>query len=250
MHHLRPPLLLAVIVVATSFIVACASSPVNKPPQRTYSEEERVILNRAAAFQLVSVEQAVPGIWVEQRYKSERNVIGTPFYPRDLPCLVHRDTAVKLAKAQKLLLGRGYQLKIWDAYRPAESHMVLWKKFGMSGYVHEPGHEGRWSWHCYGRAVDVTLLDLHGREQVMPTDFDDFTPKAWAGYRGGDDEIATRVRILQWAMQKAGLEYLNSEWWHFSDPVEGPVGVPMMASDLGIGLPAMPYEAQKKKSAW
>jgi D-alanyl-D-alanine dipeptidase len=177
---------------------------------------------------------AVPGVWLDQRYATRRNVTGSPIYPDSLPCLLHQDTAVKLTTAQHLLARHGYQLKIWDAYRPPESHLILWEKFGASGYVHQPGFEGRWSHHCYGRAVDVTLLDHNGKELTMPSGFDDFSPHAWAAYLHGDPTIAARLHTLQSAMVEAGFTLLDSEWWHFSDPGTAPLGPPVFARDLGL----------------
>jgi zinc D-Ala-D-Ala dipeptidase len=223
----------AALALGTLGIVACATAPLTPAPLRAVSAEEAALRARARAFDLVSLEEAIPGIWIDQRYRTHRNVVGVPFYPPGLPCLIHRDTAVKLKKAQQLLAGRGYQLRVWDAYRPPESHQVLWEKFGMTGYVHEPGYENRWSWHCYGRAVDVTLLDRNGNPMVMPSDYDEFSSLAWASYTGTDNDVHKRLVILQWAMERAGFKLLNSEWWHFSDPVE-PVGRPVFAKDLGL----------------
>lgn len=228
------PRQLALMALASSVgFVACVSHQVREAPPRAHSQTEEGILRRAAAFNLVSLEQSVPGIWIEARYKGTRNVLGRPFYPASLPILIHQDTAVKLRKAQAYLADRGYQLKVWDAYRPVEGHMELWKKFGQSGYVHEPGLEGRWSWHCYGRAVDVTLLDAEGRELQMPSDFDEFSPRAWAAYLDGDGEVTRRLRLLQRAMTVSGFEILNSEWWHFSDPLPTSPSPPPTASELG-----------------
>jgi D-alanyl-D-alanine dipeptidase len=70
----------------------------------------------------------------------------------------------------------------------------------------------------------------------MPSEFDDFTPRAWSVYQGGDPSIEKRLRILEWAMQSSGFEILNSEWWHFSDPIP-PKSLkppPIFARDLGI----------------
>ena len=233
LHSLLPRLSI-LAVLAGVVLASCARVVPGATANFTASEE--TVISRAREFHLVPVATAVPGIYVDQRYRSNRNVIGHSFYPPDLPCLVSEDTAAKLRHAQKLLTGRGYQLKIWDGYRPPESHLVLWHQFKNGGYVHEPGYEGRWSWHCYGRAVDVTLVDARGVELPMPSEFDDFTPQAWCAYKGGDPEIEKRLRILEWAMTTAGFTILDSEWWHFSDPLpEGtPKPPPVFARDLGI----------------
>jgi D-alanyl-D-alanine dipeptidase len=228
----RIPLLASLCCLTTAWLVACARILPAPPPSRSSAEE--TVIGKAKAFQLVDLASAMPGIYIDQRYRTSRNVIGAPFYPADLPCLIHESTMAKLKRAQKLLTSRGYQLKVWDAYRPPESHLVLWNKFKNSGYVHEPGHEGRWSWHCYGRAVDVTLVDKDGEELKMPSEFDDFTPQAWCAYKGGDPEVTKNLNLLAWAMTTAGFEILDSEWWHFSDPLpEGaPKPPPVFARDL------------------
>ena len=232
LHQLS--IVLPTTLLASCALVACAHKPLQPATPRTLTAREIGVVERARQFGLIPVQEAVPGIWVDQRYTTPRNITGSPFYPPALPCLIHRDTAAKLAWAQNLLADSGYQLKIWDAYRPPESHLFLFKKFGQSGYVHEPGFEGRWSYHCYGRAVDVTLLDSNGQELPMPSGFDDFSDHAWAAYLNGDPEITARLRTLQSAMMRAGFSMLDREWWHFSDVPSGPLGAPVMAADLGL----------------
>ena len=73
---------------------------------------------------------------------------------------------------------------------------------------------GGGSWHSWGVSVDVTLVDLAGRERPMPTDFDDFTDAAKSDYRGGDPLIAANVKMLHAAMKNAGFKGLRDEWWH------------------------------------
>jgi len=50
----------------------------------------------------------------------------------------------------------------------------------------------------------------------MPSDFDDFTPAAMWRYAGSSPEIRAHVRLLQYAMHKAGFWGLRTEWWHFT----------------------------------
>ncbi len=143
----------------------------------------------------------------------------------------------KLHHAQTILRAQGYSLKIWDSYRPPEAHWLIWKHFGATGYVHEPGYEGRWSWHCYGRAVDVTLLDRYGAELPMPSDFDDFSPRAWSYSQLHPKPLKENLHILQDAMKEAGFRSLDTEWWHFSDPLPEPLPQPVFGRDLGLKFP-------------
>lgn len=227
-------IVLPAALLAGCLLAACANKPLQPAAPRALTPREFDVVERARQFGLVPVQEAVPGIWVDQRYSTSNNITGSPFYPAALPCLIHKDTGAKLARAQQLLAARGYQLKIWDAYRPPESHLFLFKNFGQSGYVHEPGFEGRWSYHCYGRAVDVTVLDANGQELPMPSAFDDFSDHAWAAYLNGDPKITDRLRALQSAMMRAGFSLLDREWWHFSDVGNGPLRAPVMAGDLGL----------------
>ncbi len=192
---------------------------------------------RAAAFDLVSVAEVDPSILVDARYATAQNVTGQRLYPPTLPCLVLRRTAEKLAKAQKYLRARGCGLRVWDAWRPPEAHLKLWKASSTGLYVSNPS--AGWSKHCYGRAVDVTLVDLEGRELEMPTYFDDFSSRAYFTYTGGNPIIKERLLLLQRAMKHAGFTFLDTEWWHFNDALDGEKmqGEPVFARDLGLKLP-------------
>ncbi len=162
---------------------------------------------------MVEIAKVCPSILVELRYATERNFTGKQIYPRQARCLLRKSVAERLCKAQAELRLRGLGLKIWDAYRPAWAHELLWKSAPDPEYVAAPAGGG--SWHSWGVAVDVTLVDLAGREQPLPTDFDDFTAAARSDYRGGNPTIAARVLLLRTAMKNAGFKGLRDEWWHF-----------------------------------
>jgi len=163
---------------------------------------------------MVEVTSVCPTIFVELRYATARNFTGKQIYPRRARCLLRRTVAERLCRAQAELRLRGLGLKIWDAYRPAWAHAMLWKSVPNPEYVAAPSDGG--SWHTWGAAVDVTLVDLEGREQAMPTDFDDFTDAAKSEYRGGNPTIAANVKMLRTAMKNAGFRGLRDEWWHFT----------------------------------
>jgi D-alanyl-D-alanine dipeptidase len=165
---------------------------------------------------MVEVTQFCPSIFYELRYATTRNFTGQQIYPRWARCLLRKGVALRLKRAQEELRRQGYGLKIWDAYRPAWAQEILWKSSPNPGYVATPSSGG--SWHTWGASVDVTLVDLKGRELPMPTDFDDFTVAAKSNYEGGNTLIATHVSILRTAMRNAGFTGVRDEWWHFTDP--------------------------------
>lgn len=163
---------------------------------------------------LVDIAKACPGIRIELRYATPRNVTGKPIYPEKARALVLPNVAAKLNRANRTLQALGFRLKVWDAYRPKWAQQALWDAARNRSYVVEPVGFG--SLHSWGAAVDVTLVDRDGREVRMPTDYDDFTPAARYDYTGGDAEIAANLNALKHAMAEAGFQHIRDEWWHYS----------------------------------
>jgi D-alanyl-D-alanine dipeptidase len=164
--------------------------------------------------ELVNIQTVDPTIMVELRYAGPRNMAQRPLYHADMPALVRPGVAGRLLKAQSYLQVRGFGLKIWDAYRPKAVHDQLWQRSRNTDYVANPA-DGIGSLHTWGVAIDATLVDTHGREVAMPTDFDDFTPAAMLRYNGNDLGIRNHLHTLQSAMARAGFYGLRTEWWHF-----------------------------------
>lgn len=174
-----------------------------------------ISLNANAQAILVDVRSVDPTITVDLRYASRRNFLGHSLYPRGTHALARPEIASSLAAAQGLLRRYQYGLKIWDAYRPVAVQAMLWQASHNSDYVANP-EVGAGSLHSWGIAVDATLVDSRTRDVRMPTDFDDFTPAAMLHYMGSSPEIRSNLRLLRFAMYKAGFCGLRTEWWHFT----------------------------------
>ena len=172
-------------------------------------------LERARKRNLVDVRTAIPGIAIDLRYATADNVTGQSIYPSHMPCLLRTETAEKLKEAQAILRAQGYGLRIWDAYRPPEAQEALHQAGGSTGMFLSPN--AGWSRHCGGIAVDLTLVDVHGQEQRMPTGFDQDFAHASRNYSGADPVVKQNLQVLQAAMKQAGFTQLESEWWHFDD---------------------------------
>src|SRR5882757_4984310 len=116
----RLPELLALLVFGSGVMPALGEVPTKEPPARAVSSR--------AAFEepLVEIRAACPGVVVELRYATERNITGKPIYPAGARAMLRRSVAERLAKAQAFLQDRGYGLKVWDAYRPASVQRLLW----------------------------------------------------------------------------------------------------------------------------
>src|SRR2546421_2225838 len=128
-------------------------------------------------FPLVDIKSVDPTIVVELRYAGLNNLSGHPLYPAGTPALVRPEVALRLSATQTFLRRYGYQLKIWDAYRPRSVQLKLWQAAQKNDYVANPD-AGAGSLHSWGVAVDATLTDTWNAAVSMPTDFDNFTPAA------------------------------------------------------------------------
>lgn len=170
----------------------------------------------AAAIEppLVSVSSAVPGVVLDLRYATKRNFLGQAVYPH-ANALLRAPTAKKLGKAAELLKEKGYRLVVYDAYRPLSVQKKMWALKPDPRYVANPA---RGSQHNRGAAVDVSLADLDGRALAMPSDFDEFSERAWRTYEGGDADARKRRDELRAAMEAAGFKGITEEWWHYADP--------------------------------
>src|SRR5688572_18735675 len=65
---------------------------------------------------LVEVSRACPGVVVELRYATSRNITGKPIYPPGARALLRKSVAERLNRAQQIVQDRGFSLKVWDAY--------------------------------------------------------------------------------------------------------------------------------------
>ncbi len=160
---------------------------------------------------LVDIKSVDPGIVVDLRYATPRNVTDRPLYPPGTPCLVRASVAQRLRFAQFILRKQGFGLKIWDGYRPAIVQRALFDFIHNREFIADPA---RGALHTWGAAVDATLVDARGRDVPMPTDFDEFSKTARMHYDGTDSIVAKNLDTLQRAMG-TGFYGMHGEWWHF-----------------------------------
>ena len=164
---------------------------------------------------LVDIQSVDPSIVVDLRYATTHNVTGRALYFPNARALILPSVAQQLAGAQKYLKQYKFGLKIWDAYRPKEAQVLLWKLAGKDDFVANP-ESGFGSMHSWGVSVDATLVDDWGSEMKMPTGFDQFTPAAMLRYTGNDPLVKAHLTLLQLAMAHNNFYGLRVEWWHFT----------------------------------
>lgn len=185
------------------------------------------------ASDFVLLSEAVPDIILEIRYFSTFNFIGDRIDGYDEPvALVTRETAAALKKVSAELAGKGFRLKVFDAYRPqkAVDHFMRWaldaedirmKQYFYPGLEKEvlipQGYIAEHSGHSRGSTVDLTLFDMKtGNDADMGGAFDYFGELSHPDYRGITDEQFQNRMILRNAMLAHGFRPLAEEWWHFT----------------------------------
>ena len=135
-----------------------------------------------------------------------------------------------LAKAAEDLRRQGYRLLIWDTYRPqkAVDDFVAW-----INNPNDPGDKtfyptleksnllaGNYimakSGHTRGSTVDLTLIKKDGSFVDMGGTFDLFSEISHPNYKKISKKQKKNREILRNAMERAGFQGIDSEWWHFT----------------------------------
>ena len=180
----------------------------------------------------LSIEEALPGIFLDIRYKSCDNFTGRPVVGYESTHTYLTKNAIKaLNNVLKTIEKHNLTLKIFDAYRPQKAvhgfmewahnnsdlkmqHIyypnVLKQNLIKDGYIATP------SSHSRGSTVDITLCDKNGFNLNMGTDFDFFGKEARLDYKNLTKEQHTNRKLLHTSMISAGFKPYTPEWWHFT----------------------------------
>ena len=201
---------------------------------------------------LVAVTDVVPDVILEIRYYGTYNFVGGRIDGYEAPLAYLTPQAADSLKAvSDDLAGKGYRLKVYDAYRPQKGvdHFVRWaadvtdtrmKPYFYSdldkSVLFEQEYIMEKSGHTRGSTVDLTLFDMNtGKELDMGGTFDWFGPESHPDFCGnpetgeytGDNSKSPAGRsitaeqfshrmILRRAMLSHGFKPLDTEWWHFT----------------------------------
>lgn len=163
---------------------------------------------------LVNVSDMDESLIMDLKYATENNFTGRVIYPVNV-CVLRKETALKLISANEEFKKMGYRIKIWDAYRPMYVQRIFWNIIQDERFVANPNKKG--SRHNRGTAVDVTLVDKFQKEIKMPSEFDDFSDKAYRDFKSMGNEEEMNLNLLTEVMERHGFITIDTEWWHFED---------------------------------
>ena len=197
----------------------------------TTAENDVKLSDDASDFVLLS--EAVPDAILEIRYYSTYNFIGDRIDGYEEPlAILTKEAAAALKEVSDELVGMGYRLKIFDAYRPqmAVTNFMNWAldpdDARMKDYFYPElekselfpqGYIAEHSGHSRGSTVDLTLFDMTTEREVdMGGTFDYFGQLSHPDYMDITEEQYAMRMLLREVMLKHGFKPLEEEWWHFT----------------------------------
>ena len=235
MKKLMGIILFCVLLTMLDSVVSAQSAEIAVSDAQSAAAEQGIddIILSDDPSDFVLLSDAVPDAILEIRYYSTYNFVGDRIDGYEEPlAFLTKEAAAALKEVSDELVGKGYRLKIYDAYRPqrAVTHFVNWsldaddvrmKKYFYpelekdvlfpQGYI--LAHSG----HSRGSTVDLTLFDMALEKEVdMGGTFDYFGELSHPDYTGITEEQYANRMILRDAMLSHGFRPLAEEWWHFT----------------------------------
>ncbi|WP_416977797.1 M15 family metallopeptidase [Streptomyces sp. T028] len=210
-----------------------------------------------APADFVALRTVDPTILQEMRYFTPHNFVGERVDGYQQPiCILTRQAAEALHRAQAELLPQGYSLKVYDCYRPqrAVDHFVRWAEDlddqAMKGEFYpdvdktrlfDDGYIAAKSGHSRGSTVDLTIVKTpaHPTRPYVPGEtlvpcyapqeerFPDNSVDMGTGYDCFDTLAHTldpRIQgrplanrlLLKNTLEELGFVNLAEEWWYYT----------------------------------
>ncbi|GGO96884.1 M15 family metallopeptidase [Wenjunlia tyrosinilytica] len=210
-----------------------------------------------APREFVALRDVDPSILQDIRYRGRHNFVGRRVVGYRQPmCILTRPAAEALRGAQRVLLRKGYTLKVYDCFRPqrAVNDFVRWaedlgdERMKAEFYprvdksaLFRDGYIAEKSGHSRGSTFDITLVRLPVRPQppyhpgkplkscFAPVDerFPDNTVDMGTGFdcfdtlaHTADPRITGAARanrdLLKDTLDAAGFTNYPNEWWHYT----------------------------------
>lgn len=146
-------------------------------------------------------------------------LIREPLYGK-ARCYLSPLVADKLREAAAALQARdaSLSLRVLDCYRPVDVQVEMFKRVGNPEWVAAP-KAPRFGGHNRGIAIDLTL-EKDGVALDMGSAFDLFTEVSNYDAKGLSPSAQANRKLLRELMIGLGMRPYDSEWWHFSLPIE------------------------------
>ena len=208
------------------FFMACKDNTTPKPKQeqpkkievlvtedqKPIEKVERRTFDGLADTTFIRLRDFSEEFTFDMRYATTNNFLKAKVYDC-AECYTRVKTARALIEANAVFLKHGVRIKFYDCYRPNSVQYKMWEIVPNPQYVANPV---KGSIHNKGGAVDITLVQLDGKELDMGTDFDFFGKRAYHDNLELPQEILDNRKLLKETMEKHGFWSIRTEWWHYN----------------------------------
>ena len=216
-------LLLTLVLMAACKEVKEKPEEANATQEQTVQQEVKDTIDQAPKRVFKSFEGLADTTFVrladfsdafvyDMRYATENNFLKAKVYDC-AECYTRVKTAKALIEVNKEFISKGFRIKFFDCYRPNSVQYKMWKIVPNPQYVANPV---KGSIHNKGGAVDITLVDMEGKELDMGTDFDFFGKRAYHDNMDLPQEILDNRTLLKETMEAHGFWSIRTEWWHYN----------------------------------
>jgi len=181
----------------------------------------------------VYLDEIIPSTQYEVRYYSDYNFVGTRIDGYLGPyAIATAEMAEALLAVSEEMAAEGYQLIIYDTYRPkkAVDQFIRWSQDGEDTAMKESfypnvdkdklfqlGYLAKRSGHSRGSTVDLTLAYWETGEEVdMGSPYDMLDEISHFSSSKISKEQAANRKLLKTVMVKHGFKAYSKEWWHFT----------------------------------
>jgi D-alanyl-D-alanine dipeptidase len=205
----------------------------------------------------VYLHDIIPDIQVSLRYASDENFLGCIVngYLSNVS-IISEAAALGLKQAQELAKKNGYELVVYDGYRPQKSvdHFVRWSEDSHDPQTKKDhyyprtnkeeafdlGYIARKSGHTRGSTVDLTIIPI-GKRVLNPlvpikrilndnseilflddgtvdmgSSFDLFDEASYTDSTLVNEDHQQRRMMFKGIMEQAGFVNYPKEWWHYT----------------------------------
>lgn len=206
----------------------------NPIPDNTFPDTNKTVKgNNKESLVIVNADFICDSMYYHWKENNNKPILGSS------PTILLRKTVREMLICAESLLPKGYNIKIYDGWRPIKVQQMLWNHYRdinikshpemndsqidelTRKFVSKPSLDMLHpSLHNTGGSVDLTIIDPFGDELDMGCEFDDFSPKANTSYFENatsehDILIRNNRRMLYNIMTAVGFTNLPSEWWHY-----------------------------------
>ncbi|WP_396174267.1 M15 family metallopeptidase [Flavobacterium sp.] len=175
-------------------------------------DKKSTVVETPADSTFVNLKTYSDSIIFDMKYATDDNFLKAKVYDC-AECFLRYKTVKSLIEANEKFLKLGYRIKIFDCYRPLDVQKIMWKLVPNPIYVADPS---KGSIHNRGGAVDLTLVDVNGKELDMGTSFDHFGIESAHDYTGTSALVRTNRTLLKSVMESCLFLSFRSEWWHYN----------------------------------